>query len=310
MTMEHRLLISAENGGRIDSVVAHEIDGLSRSYAQKLIKSGGVTLNGKTAKNSDIAGEGDVVFVCVPEAVSLDVAAEAIPLDIVYEDEELLVVNKPSGMVVHPAAGHSSGTLVNALMAHCEGRLSGINGVMRPGIVHRIDRDTSGLLLVAKTDAAHFSLAEQISERTLVRRYKALVVGNVREAGVVDAAIGRNTKSRKEMAVLVDGKPAVTHYEPIEWYEFRGARYTLVECKLETGRTHQIRVHMRHIGHPVVGDLVYGGVGGVKKELLDVCQGQLLHAYLVGFMHPKNGEHMEFSAELPKEFEMVLGKII
>jgi 23S rRNA pseudouridine1911/1915/1917 synthase len=289
-----------------------QIDGISRSYAQKLIKSGEVTLNGNLAKNSDIAQQGDVIFVNLPELEVLEAKPENIQLDIVYEDDELLVINKPKGMVVHPAAGHNSGTLVNAILAHCDGRLSGINGVSRPGIVHRIDRDTTGLLIVAKTDSAHLSLARQISERSLVRGYMALVTGNIKEPGTVDAPIGRHPKNRKEMAVVAGGsnrpggRTAVTHYKPIEYFSFRGCSYTLVECRLETGRTHQIRVHMKHIGHPISCDSVYGAK---KEPLSSKSNGQLLHAYLIGFIHPITGEYLKFLAPLPDYFQDILEKL-
>ena len=292
-----------ENGTRADKLLSEKLEGVTRSYIKKIIDEGGMLLNGKPAKGSAKLKEGDELSVDIPEPGEPDILAEDIPLDIVYEDKHLLVVNKPQGMVVHPAPGNYTGTLVNALMHHCKGDLSGINGVLRPGIVHRIDKNTSGLLMVAKTNAAHLSLAEQIKEHSFSRRYKTIVYGTFKETeGTVNAPIGRNKKNREKMCVTAENsKEAVTHYRLLE--QLSGCAF--VECILETGRTHQIRVHMAHIGHPVMGDDVYG----LKKEKLSGLQGQLLHAYLLGFVHPATGEYMEFTAPLPTHFENALSKL-
>ncbi len=292
-----------ENGIRADKLLSEKLEGVTRSYIKKIIDEDGLLLNGKPAKGSAKLKEGDVLSVDIPEPTEPDILPENIPLDIVYEDKHLLVVNKPQGMVVHPAPGNYSGTLVNALMYHCRGELSGINGVLRPGIVHRIDKNTSGLLMVAKTNAAHLSLAEQIKEHSFSRRYKTIAYGSFREAeGTVNAPIGRNKKNREKMCVTNENsKEAITHYRLIE--QFPDCAF--VECILETGRTHQIRVHMAHLGHPVMGDDVYG----VKKEKFSGLKGQLLHAYLLGFVHPVTGEYMEFTAPLPPHFEAVLDKL-
>ncbi len=293
-------LISDVNGIRAD-VFLTEKSGMTRSYIAKIIAEGRLEINGKPAKANQKLKVGDTLCLDVPPPVEPKVVKQDIPLDIIYEDDEIIVINKPQGMVVHPAAGNYDGTLVNALMAHCGNSLSGINGVMRPGIVHRIDKDTSGLLIVAKTNNAHLSLAEQIKEHSCAREYKALLWGRLKTTeGTVDAPIGRNPKDRKKMCVIKGGKPAVTHYEVIE--EFEG--YTLVKCRLETGRTHQIRVHMSHIGHPVACDPVYG----VKKEKLS-ADGQLLHAYKLGFTHPKTGEKTYLTCPLPDYFENILEKL-
>ncbi len=292
-----------ENGIRADKLLSEKLEGITRSYIKKIIDDGGLFLNGKPAKGSAKLKAGDELSVDIPEPTEPDILPENIPLDIVYEDEHLLVVNKPQGMVVHPAPGNYTGTLVNALMYHCKGELSGINGVLRPGIVHRIDKNTSGLLMVAKTNSAHLSLAEQIKEHSFSRRYKTIVYGTFKEnEGTVNAPIGRNKKNREKMCVtLENSKEAVTHYRLIE--QLSGCAF--VECILETGRTHQIRVHMAHIGHPVMGDDVYG----IKKEKLSGLCGQLLHAYLLGFVHPATGEYMEFTAPLPPHFENALEKL-
>lgn len=291
-----------ESGTRADKLLSEKMEGVTRSYIQKIIDEGGLKLNGKPCKASAKLKCGDVLEIELPEPQELQIEAENIPLDIVYEDSQLLVVNKPQGMVVHPAPGNYTGTLVNALMYHCRGNLSGINGVIRPGIVHRIDKNTSGLLMVAKTNNAHLSLAEQIKEHSFSRRYKTIVHGRFREAeGTVNAPIGRNKKNREKMCVTNENaKEAVTHYRVLR--QFESCAY--VECILETGRTHQIRVHMAHIGHPVMGDDVYCG----RKEKYNL-QGQLLHAYLLGFVHPTTGEYMEFTAPLPEHFEKVLGSL-
>lgn len=287
-------------GERVDKFLSAETE-YTRSYIAKLADEGFLCVNGKTAKVNYKLRSGDEIELDVPDLQPYEVTEEDIPLDIVYEDEHILAVNKPQGMVVHPAAGNYSGTLVNALMHHCKGNLSGINGVARPGIVHRIDKDTSGVLLVAKTNAAHLHLAEQIKVHSVTRKYIALVHGHLKEQeGTVDAPIGRNPKDRKKMCVTqTNSKNAITHYRVLE--EFRG--YSLVECRLETGRTHQIRVHMSHIGHPVAADPVYGP----KKDALGKG-GQFLHAKMIGFIHPVNNEYMELSAPLPQEFLDILDK--
>lgn len=293
-----------ENAGeRIDAFLASKLHDVTRSWLQKLIEAGNVSVEGreKLAKNYKLRA-GDRLTVELPEPETLDVLPENIPLDIVYEDKYLLVVNKPSGMVVHPAVGNHTGTLVNAVMFHCGDQLSSINGVVRPGIVHRIDKDTSGLLVIAKTDAAHRGLAEQFAVHSIKRAYRAVVYNNIKEDdGRVDAPIGRNPKDRLKMAVVSadKGRRAVTNYHVIE----RSGKFTYVECRLETGRTHQIRVHMAYIGHPLLGDPLYGprkGMSGVT--------GQALHAKELGFVHPITGEYMEFDSELPSEFVKALKK--
>ena len=284
---------------RIDKLIADNADEVSRSYAQKLINGGLVTVNGKNIKSNYKTNTGDKIKISVPEPVKLDVKAENIALDIVYEDDFLLVVNKPQGMVVHPAAGNYTNTLVNALLNHCGDSLSEINGVIRPGIVHRIDKDTSGLLLVAKNNEAHISLSQQIKEHSLTRKYIAIVHGNIKEdSGTIDKPIGRNPNDRKKMCITnKNSRNAVTHFKVLERY----GTYTFLELKLETGRTHQIRVHMASMGHPVLGDKTYG----VKKEKYNLS-GQLLHAKVVGFIHPKTGEYMEFETEIPQRFKKFL----
>ena len=279
---------------RIDVFTA-EVADVTRSRAAGLITEGNVLINGKPAAKNDKVKNGDSVTITVPEPEAYDVLPENIPLDIVYEDGDLLVVNKSKGMVVHPAAGNSDGTLVNALMYHCGGSLSGINGVMRPGIVHRIDKNTSGLLIVAKNDFAHNKLAEQIKEHSFTREYQALVYGSLKnDIGVIDAPIGRHPVKRKQMAVVREnGRNAVTHFSVIE----RLDGFTHVALRLETGRTHQIRVHMAYIGHPVAGDDVYG-----PKKVITELHGQCLHAKRIGFIHPRTGEYMEFDSPLPEYF--------
>lgn len=288
-------------GARLDAFLAGKME-KTRSSVQKLIKEENVRLNGAPAAKNARLREGDRVEATEPPPEVLDVKPQNIPLDIVYEDQDLLVVNKPKGMVVHPAAGNPDGTLVNALLFHCGDSLSGINGVIRPGIVHRIDKDTSGLLIVAKNDRAHQSLAEQIAVHSFTRIYNAVVYGIVKEEeGTVSAPIGRHPADRKRMAVLSSGgREAVTHYRVLE--RFPG--FTLVECRLETGRTHQIRVHMAHIGHPVAGDPVYG-----PKKCITELQGQCLHARVIGFIHPATGEYLEFDSGLPPYFERFLEKL-
>lgn len=291
----------ADENIRIDKFVASQLEGVTRSHIQKLIDEGNVLVDGKVVKSNYKLKTGQNIKVTVPEAKQLDVKAEDIELDIVYEDEHLLVVNKPQNMVVHPAAGNYEGTLVNALMHHCGDSLSGINGVIRPGIVHRIDKDTSGLLLVAKDDTTHIGLSEQIKEHSLTRKYIAIVHGNFKnDEGTVDAPIGRHPTDRKRMCITEkNSKNAVTHYRVLQ----RFMEYTLVECKLETGRTHQIRVHMASLGHPVMGDKTYG----VKKEKYNLS-GQLLHAKIVGFIHPITKEYMEFETDIPERFKKFLNK--
>lgn len=297
--MNEYTIIAEKSGERIDKII--KIDGLSRSRIQKLIDDGCVTIDGASVKAGGKVRAGDVITVRVPEPKQLDVKAENIPLDIVYEDDQLLVVNKPKGMVVHPAAGNYDGTLVNALMYHCRGRLSSINGVIRPGIVHRIDKDTSGLLLVAKTDEAHISLSQQIKSKTAHRHYICIVSGLPEtKKGIIDAPIGRHPTSRLKMAVTpYNSKPAVTHFEVIEY--LNNAAY--VACDLETGRTHQIRVHMQYIGHPILGDPLY-----LNKNPYNLSS-QALHAQKIAFIHPTTGEKMEFTAPPPKEFTDLLEKL-
>lgn len=288
---------------RIDLVLSLLLSETSRSFIQKLIEGGRLTINGQlcTSKKYKVS-EGDVVEITVPEPEKLVIKEENIPLDIVYEDDDVLVVNKPRGMVVHPAVGNYTGTLVNAVMYHCKDRLSSINGVIRPGIVHRIDKDTSGLLMIAKNNRAHESLSRQLAEHTITRKYTALVYNNFsEEEGTVDAPLGRDPKNRLRRAVTRENsKRAVTHWRVLE----RFGKYTLIEAQLETGRTHQIRVHMAYTNHPLVGDMLYGP----KKQTL-FQDGQLLHAGVLGFVHPSTGEYMEFSRPLPEEFQQVIERL-
>lgn len=287
---------------RFDAVVASLSEGQSRSYLKTLIKDGSVLLNGKTAKPSTKVHENDVIELVLPEKIVPDILPENIPLDILYEDDDVLVVNKPKGMVVHPAPGHYSGTLVNAVMYHCGESLSGINGVMRPGIVHRIDRDTTGSVIICKNDAAHNSIAQQLQEHTIVRRYFAILYDNIAEDEfTVDKPLGRDPAERKRMAVRSDGKRAVTHCKVLRRY----GRYTYVECRLETGRTHQIRVHMAYVHHPLLGDEVYAG----RRKSPFATQGQCLHAGILGFVHPRTGEYIETKAPLPQYYEEILKKL-
>ena len=299
--MKKIIFTVAEGGERLDKLISEYSDEISRSFAAKLAEDGAVTVNGKRVRKNYKAVSGDVVEIELPEPEPISAEPEDIPLDIVYEDDDLIVVNKPQGMVVHPAAGNYTGTLVNALMFHCRGTLSAINGVVRPGIVHRIDKDTSGLLVAAKNNEAHIFLAQQIKERKANRRYIALLNGILKEDGTVSKPIARHPVDRKKMAVCAGGREAVTHYHVLEHF---GNEYTLAECVLETGRTHQIRVHMASIGHSVVGDKTYG----IKKERFNLA-GQLLHAATLGFVHPKSGEYMEFSAPIPDCFENILEKL-
>ena len=287
---------------RIDKIIAAVIPSVTRSYAQRLVAAANASVNGVVVTKDSLKLKcGDCVRVSLPEPEPVVIEPENIPLDIVYEDQDLLVVNKPKGMVVHPAPGHNSGTLVNALLAHCKGQLSGINGVARPGIVHRIDRDTTGLLVVCKNDTAHMELSRQLAVHSITRRYDCICEGVVTADGTVDAPIGRSPKDRKKMAIQKDGRRAVTHYHVVE--PLRN-RYTYLQCNLETGRTHQIRVHMASIHHPLLGDTVYGR----EKQPYDT-QGQVLHAGLLGFVHPGTGEYMEFEAPLPEYFQELLAKL-
>ena len=299
-----------QSKSRLDSYLTEYLSDMSRSHIQGLIKSGDITVGGKTVKSGYCVLPGDEIEIRIPDPEPVSIEAEDIPLDIVYEDSDLIVVNKPKGMVVHPANGHYSGTLVNALLYHCRDSLSGINGVMRPGIVHRIDMDTTGLLVVCKNDRAHNAIAEQLAVHSISRKYIALVYHNFNEdAGTVDANIDRSKADRKMMAVCRagEGKKAVTHYRVLERFPAAGTRksaMTLVECSLDTGRTHQIRVHMNHIGHPLAGDPVYG----IKKDPFAGC-GQYLHAAVLGFTHPSTGERMLFEAPLPAYFQDTLIKL-
>ena len=299
--MMERFRVTDEDGGvRIDKYLTSVCEGLSRSYLQKLLKSGQVLVGGQGVKASYAVQEGDLIELEVPEAVEPEILAEPMDLDVLYEDEDIILINKPKGMVVHPAAGHYTHTLVNGLLDHCRGQLSGINGVMRPGIVHRIDMDTTGVIIACKNDLAHSCLAEQLKEHSITRRYQAIVHGVIAEdEGTVDAPIGRHPVERKKMSInYQNGKNAVTHYRVLN----RFRQYTHVECRLETGRTHQIRVHMASIRHPLLGDAVYGPA---RCPISGLC-GQTLHAGILGFIHPRTGEYMEFSAPLPDYFEKLL----
>ena len=288
-------------GKRLDAFVAEKAQGVSRSAAARLIAEGSVTVNGKAADKNFRLSVADNVQVTIPEAADTAVTAQDIPLDVVYEDEDVIVVNKPVGMVVHPAPGHAEGTLVNALLHHCGDSLSGIGGEKRPGIVHRIDRDTSGLIIAAKNDAAHLALSAQLADHTLARTYECIVTGTLREdSGTVDAPIARHPRDRKKMAVVMGGKRAVTHWEVLGRY--RGA--THVRCRLETGRTHQIRVHMASIGHPLLGDTVYGNHKSVPG-----LAGQCLHAVGLQFVHPRTGETVRLTCPLPAWFTRQLQRL-
>ena len=297
--MEEILLSVDDYSGRIDAFLSTKLD-MTRSAVSKLIETNLVVLNGKTVSKSAKLKTGDSIVVTLPDPVSPDIVAEDIPLDIVYEDDDLLVVNKPKGMVVHPAPGNYSGTLVNALMYHCKDRLSGINGVLRPGIVHRIDKDTSGLLIVAKNDKSHNHLAAQIKEHSFTREYEAVAVGHFKELeGDIDLPIGRHPVKRKQMAVTYENsKTAKTHYKVVDQSE----RLSHLRLTLFTGRTHQIRVHMSYLGHPIAGDTVYGRAGAEFKKL----NGQCLHAKKIGFIHPTTEKYIEFESDLPKYFKLFL----
>lgn len=290
-------------GSRIDRYLSEQVSEMSRAHLQKLLKDGGVTVNDRPVKSSYKVAEGDRIQLDIPEAVEPEIVPEEMDLDILYEDKDIILINKPKGMVVHPAAGHATGTLVNGLMAHCRGDLSGINGVMRPGIVHRIDMDTTGVLIVCKNDKAHNAIAEQLKVHSITRKYYAIVHGVVKEdEGTVHAPIGRHPVDRKKMSINEkNGKDAITHYRVLR----RFRRFTYIECQLETGRTHQIRVHMASIGHPLLGDHVYGPA----KCPFSGLQGQTLHAGVLGIIHPTTGEYMEFQAPLPEYFEKLLKKL-
>ncbi|MCQ2418052.1 MAG: RluA family pseudouridine synthase [Oscillospiraceae bacterium] len=294
--------VSQEDAGkRIDAWLASREElQLTRSAVQNLLEKGNVLRNGAAAKKNDKLKSGDTLAVMIPEPEPLEMIPQDLPIEIVYEDADLLVVNKPKGMVVHPAPGHPDGTLVNALLYHCAGRLSGINGVIRPGIVHRIDRDTSGLLIVAKTDSAHLGLAEQIAVHSFTRVYEAIVCGRMKETeGTIHAPIGRDPRDRQKMCVIAqNSKDAITHYQVLAQYE----KHAHIRCQLETGRTHQIRVHMKHIGHPIYGDEVYG-----KAE--KNTEGQCLHARTIGFVHPITSQYLEFDAPLPAYFQQILRRV-
>lgn len=298
-----RIQVNSETSDRrLDAVLAELIPELTRSHAQKLLEQGLVTCNGIAVTKASLKPkEGDMIEVDIPEPETMDVLPESIPLDIVYEDNDLLIVNKPKGMVVHPAPGHDGGTLVNALLHHCGEQLSGINGIARPGIVHRIDRDTTGLLVVCKNDHAHVSLSRQLSTHSITRVYECITEGVIREDGTVDAPIARSLSDRKKMGIRADGRRAVTHYHVKEVLR---NKYSYVECRLETGRTHQIRVHMASIHHPLLGDTVYG-----KAKQPFATEGQVLHAGVLGFIHPTSGEYVEFYAPLPKYFADLLAKL-
>lgn len=295
--------VEKENAGiRIDKYLSDNMEDISRSYLQKLLKEKSITVNEKEIKANYKVQEGDVVSVSLPEPEEPDILPEEIPLDILYEDDSLMVVNKPKDMVVHPSAGHLSGTLVNAVLFHCKGNLSGINGIMRPGIVHRIDKDTTGALLICKTDTCHRILAEQLKVHSITRKYRAVVQGNLKDdEGTIEGPVGRHPADRKKMAInYKNGKEAVTHYRVLE----RFGNATYIECQLETGRTHQIRVHMASIGHPLLGDTTYGS----SKNPYHL-QGQALHAMVIGFLHPVTNTYMEFTAPLPEYFLKLLEKL-
>ncbi len=301
--MELLVFTADSSGPRLDVFLAERMDGTSRSALQKLIQEENIRINGTVQRKVNYKVKtGDVIEVTVPEPEACEIIPQDIPLDIIYEDSDLLVVNKPKGMVVHPAAGHPDGTLVNAVLYHCRGQLSGINGELRPGIVHRIDQNTTGSLVICKTDSAHRDLADQLKVHSITRRYRAVVYGNIKDdTGVINAPIGRHETQRKKMSVnYKNGRNAVTHFRVLE----RFGSFTYIECELETGRTHQIRVHMSSIGHPILGDEVYGPAKNPSR--FRHLQGQTLHAMVLGFIHPSTHEYMEFSAPLPAYFEDIL----
>lgn len=303
--LEEYTVEESQSGIRLDKFLTEIYPDQTRSFLQKLVKSGEIKVNGKPVIKAGFVVEGgDQVSASIPTPQAVEIEAENIPLDILYEDADVLIVNKPKGMVVHPSAGHYSGTLVNAIMYHCADSLSGINGEIRPGIVHRIDMDTTGALIICKNDAAHVDIAEQIKEHTVTRRYRGIVCGVVKEdEGTIEGAIGRHPTQRKKMAINEkNGKPAITHYKVLQ----RFAKYTYMEFRLETGRTHQIRVHMASIGHPLLGDELYGNP---KNLAMKGLQGQTLHAMVIGFVHPTTHEYMEFEAPLPEYFQNLLQKL-
>lgn len=303
--LEEYTVEESQSGMRLDKFLTEIYPDQTRSFLQKLVKSGEIKVNGKPVIKAGFVVEGgDQVSASIPTPQAVEIEAENIPLDILYEDADVLIVNKPKGMVVHPSAGHYSGTLVNAIMYHCADSLSGINGEIRPGIVHRIDMDTTGALIICKNDAAHVDIAEQIKEHTVTRRYRGIVCGVVKEdEGTIEGAIGRHPTQRKKMAINEkNGKPAITHYKVLQ----RFAKYTYMEFRLETGRTHQIRVHMASIGHPLLGDELYGNP---KNLAMKGLQGQTLHAMVIGFAHPTTHEYMEFEAPLPEYFQNLLQKL-
>lgn len=298
-----KLFFTIEKGGeRIDKYLSEQLEDMTRSHIQKLIKENMVRVNGMAVKSNFKLSASDQIEVEIPELKEPDILPENIPLDILYEDQDILVVNKPKGMVVHPAPGHYTGTLVNAIMYHCKDNLSGINGVMRPGIVHRIDMDTTGSLLICKNDRAHQALAEQLKEHSITRKYHAIVHGRLKEdEGTIDKPIGRHPIDRKKMSVhCTNGREAITHYRVLKRFQ----QFTYIECQLETGRTHQIRVHMSSIGHPILGDQVYGPAKCPYK-----LQGQTLHAKVLGITHPTTDKYMEFDAPLPDYFQGLLEKM-
>mgnify|MGYP000302193280 CR=1 FL=1 len=297
-----RLTVSPEDAGvRIDKYLAEQLPDITRSYLQKLLKDGSVQMNGKPVKASTKIAAGALIALTIPEPEEPEILPEDIPLDILYEDSDVILINKPKDMVVHPAAGHYTGTLVNALMYHCKGDLSGINGVLRPGIVHRIDKDTTGVLIVCKNDRAHNALAEQLKEHSITRKYRAIVCGNLKEdEGTVDAPLGRHPQDRKKMAIVRSGgKRAVTHYRVLE----RFGNYTYIECRLETGRTHQIRVHMKSIGHPLIGDFLY------NPDFTKINR-QALHSYRLRFTHPVTKKPLVFTAPLPEDMQALFPEMI
>lgn len=302
MTQNKFMVDESNIGERIDKYLNELLDNQTRSYIQKLIKDNQVLVNEKIVKANYRISTGDVIEITIPDAVPLEIQPQNIPLDILFEDTDILVVNKPKNMVVHPSAGHYDGTLVNAIMYHCKENLSGINGVLRPGIVHRIDMDTTGALVICKNDSAHLSLTEQLKVHSITRKYRAIVHGNVKaEEGTINAPIGRHPIERKKMAINhKNGKEAITHYKVLE----RFGNYTYIECQLETGRTHQIRVHMASLQHPILGDVVYGPA----KQRFSL-EGQSLHAMVLGFNHPRTGEYVEFEAPLPAYFVSLLDKL-
>lgn len=297
----YQFIFEEEENMRVDKFLSEEMSDLSRSYIQKLIKEGNVFVNGKAVKaNYKLSREEQITF-WLPPLKEMEIKPEKMELDILYEDEDIILINKPKDMVVHPCAGRYEHTLVNGLLYHCKDQLSGINGVMRPGIVHRIDKDTTGVLVICKNDRAHHFLAEQLKEHSITRKYKAIAIGTVKQDGVIDKPIGRSKKDRKKMAIDSNGKRAVTHYHILEYLK---KQMTYIECQLETGRTHQIRVHMASIHHPLLGDTIYGSSSQPYS-----LQGQCLHAGVLGFIHPTKNEYMEFEAPLPAYFSDLIEKL-